>query len=204
MRHPGDIDVACQNAFAGKRAPTWVADWLRDVSVSVSEVKSGCGRFRREPQTCGSELAHEGGISVTLMSTVRMPSRASALLDGSRRGLETCQFQCRRWDRPCGRIRREPPTCGSEPAHEGGISVTLMAPVRMPSRASSLLHGFRTGRGRSRLFATKDRSDQNAGTTAPLYLVSMNCLVSGLCNAATSFWMAGESLLSSRVTRMFA
>jgi hypothetical protein len=44
--------------------------------------------------------------------------------------------------------------------------------------------------------------DQNAGTTAPLYFSSMNCLTSALCRALTSFCTASASLLSARVTRM--
>ncbi|MNH31936.1 hypothetical protein D3C79_923480 [compost metagenome] len=46
-------------------------------------------------------------------------------------------------------------------------------------------------------------SDQNAGTTAPLYFSLMNCFTSGECSAAASFFMASESLLSGRATRMF-
>ncbi len=45
--------------------------------------------------------------------------------------------------------------------------------------------------------------DQNAGLIAPLYFSSMNFFTSGVCRAATSFFTASESLLSSRVTRMF-
>ena len=44
---------------------------------------------------------------------------------------------------------------------------------------------------------------QNAGLIAPLYFSSMNFFTSGVCRAATSFFTASESLLSSRVTRMF-
>src|SRR5471030_2393320 len=46
-------------------------------------------------------------------------------------------------------------------------------------------------------------SDQNAGRIAPLYFSRMNAFTSGVCRAATSFFTASESLLSSRVTRMF-
>ena len=45
--------------------------------------------------------------------------------------------------------------------------------------------------------------NQNAGLTAPLYFSSMNFFTSGVCRAATSFFTASASLLSSRVTRMF-
>ncbi len=50
----------------------------------------------------------------------------------------------------------------------------------------------------------KVRSDQNAGNTAPLYFSARKVFTSGLCKAATSFFIASESLLSGRATRMFA
>ncbi|SHN22651.1 hypothetical protein SAMN05216593_11546 [Pseudomonas asturiensis] len=50
----------------------------------------------------------------------------------------------------------------------------------------------------------RGRTDQNAGTTAPLYFSIRKALSSGLFSAATSFFMASESLLSGRATRMLA
>ena len=77
-----------------------------------------------------------------------------------------------------------------KPASSGLCRLPAFAALRSLSRPLS--HKWERG-GR----------DQNAGTTAPLYLLWMNCFTSGLFSALASFWMAGLSLLSWRATRMF-
>ncbi len=49
----------------------------------------------------------------------------------------------------------------------------------------------------------KAPGDQNAGTTAPLYLSRMNCLVAGARSAAMSLASAGLWALSARLTTTF-
>jgi hypothetical protein len=89
-----------------------------------------------------------------------------------------------------------------ESLHRRGF-VEWMLIVRKPGYAmitppASKMPGKPVGRWASAMIAPF--ADQNAGTTAPLYLVSMNFFTSSLCSAATSFFTASLSLLSGRET----
>ena len=143
--------------------------------------------FKQHTTNVGGGLPPNAVVQSINSVTDTALSRASPLPQGVCARFERCVSRQLCWPDLPGNAKTN--VGGGLPPKTVVQSINSVTDIAL-SRASPLPHFL--------IFSVLEiGSDQNAGRIAPLYFSRMNAFTSGVCRAATSFFTASESLLSS-------